>query len=208
MVPWKLVRGQKPVKGKVAKSASFEIQKYFYTNSVSVHDITDRAVPDLSMMIMRIVDLRRERNSFMESIGSCSEIQSRIVDDTSALPAHMRYDDSDPGLFSLGDLVDILSPASGKSVIVHALSHIVAVVESHECEDCEFKYSRICPVCDHKVNSFAQEFCSCNHCDSGFHAQCFEWVSVDGCPICVSRKAVSVPQGSNSHFTINVELLD
>jgi hypothetical protein len=208
VVPWKLVRVLKPVKGNVAKSAALEIQKYFYNSSVSVHDITDRAESDVSMLIIRIVDLRRKRTSFMERNIRCSEIQSQIVDATSALPAHIRYNDSDPGLFSLGDLVDILSPTSGNSVIVHALSHIVTVVESHECKDCELNYSRICPVCDHKINSFAQEFCACNHCDSGFHAQCFEWVSMDGCPICASRKAVSVFQGSNSQFTINVELLD
>ena len=188
ILPWRLARALPGVRGNVSKLSAGEIQRHFYSTDIQFESIEDRLTGSGGSIISTVHRLRGKLLTFREMILGCPALSLTVQPILQKLPAHIRTETrpSDAELYSLADLVDILTPASGQSVIATSLHRAVAAVETHACPKCEARFTRHCSVCDRSVKTLdPTQWQACHACDSSFHRKCVER-SLDGCPVCAS----------------------
>ena len=172
VVPWKLLQGLSCVRGNVSRKSSEIIQSKYY--SIEIH--SDHVVS--SPAFRRVESLRNflanKKTSFCRNLES--ELELALV----SLPVHMRCAGS---LYSLGDLMDILSPIGRESRILTALKRAAKVLESHVCEFCVSQ----CEICSTFLQTARPDTARCIYCEACFHQACLG-KSTDGCPLCANLK--------------------
>lgn len=182
VVPWKLLKGLSSARGNVSKeSAKFIQTKYFSAIEID---------PIKQQQIHKVVYLENLRTQVCEKLrnlsGICSQLDNELKLIALSLPFHMRYN-KDTRLYSLGDLVDILSPsAGGRSRIVLAFQRSLLALDSHCCTGCEAKITRTCEICLESLRISDSQHLLCKSCDASFHRNCMQ-KSTDGCPVCANR---------------------
>jgi hypothetical protein len=199
VLPWRLVRGQSPIRGNVSrKFAKDIIQSMFYIPNIHFDQIIERTSAQL---LFRTLDLLRSRRLTFQV---CDDLKQEISLYVENLPTHIRSEFSreETKWYSLADLVDVLAPNSGKSIILTALSQINSAWEAHACQHCSGLYERSCVVCEIITRTTDPNCIECNKCDSAFHKKCFEW-SCDGCPVCAGSGSLQIDHTLESDIQLD-----
>ena len=175
VVPHRLLNGCLTVTGNVSIVAAAEIADKMYNPVFSFQHLSEMVSNERTKSIL--LSVHRLRIRWQTLLIWVPDIPSIV----NQLPVHMRETDS--LFYSLGDLIDILSPRNYSTI----LKTFTLLVESVELrlKNAPGPSAVVCTLCEKRVYKWETEWTFCSHCEANFHRKCFNWVK-DGCPKCVS----------------------
>ena len=182
VIPWKLVQGFDTFRGNVSRKSADIIHANFYAVCIPYSQLSQLAA------IRSVQSIRIRCQTFRPKITVCDELREKAIQVIASLPAHFRDEllgnQTKTCLdYCLADLVDIVG---GSSIIGRTFISCLALLDSHNCSNCERMFSKTCVLCTHKVSCTDIEWTYCDDCESWFHRTCHSRC-IGGCPVCANR---------------------